>query len=67
MATVKITIDDSISFSKLKTVLSLIRGVTKIEISDLSVKTEKEEYEQLKNAFFNGSKHSIAKQLDKYL
>jgi hypothetical protein len=68
MTTVKITIDDSLPFSKLKSALSLFRGVTKVEISESSfIKTEKDEYEELKNIFFNSSKYSMSKQLDKYL
>jgi len=34
MTTVKITIEDSLLFSDLKTVLSLIRGVSRVEIAD---------------------------------
>ena len=66
MTTVKITIDDSLPFAKLKTVLSLFRGVTKIEVAEYCVETEKKEYEQLKDAFFNGSKRSMAQQISKY-
>ena len=29
--------------------------------------SEKKEYEQLKNAFLNSSKHSMSQQIDKYL
>ena len=54
MATVKITIEDSLPLYELKTVLSLIRGVSKIEIAESDVDTEKNEYEQLKSAFLNG-------------
>ena len=32
-----------------------------------SVGYEKEEYEQLKTAFLNGSKHSMAQQINKYV
>jgi len=64
MTTVKITIDDSLPLYKLKEALSLIRGIAKIEVADLS---EKEEYEQLKNAFLNSSKHSMSQQISKYL
>jgi hypothetical protein len=67
MTTVKITIDDSLPFAKLKTALSLFRGVTKIEVAEYSVETEKKEYEQLKDAFLNGSKRSMAQQINKYL
>ena len=55
MTTVKITIDDTLPFSDLRTALSLIRGVSKIEFVNYSVETDKHEYEQLKNAFLNGS------------
>jgi hypothetical protein len=68
MTTVEITIDDSLPLSKLRTVLSLIRGVTRIEIAESHyVDTEKKEYEQLKTAFLNGSRHSMAQQINKYL
>ena len=64
MITVKITIDDSLPFYKLKEALSLIRGIVKVEVAE---PTEKEEYEQLKNAFLNCSKRSMSQQISKYL
>ena len=67
MTTVQITIDDSLPLSKLKTALSLIRGVTRIEVAESFVKADKEEYEQVKNAFLNHSKRSMAQQINKYL
>jgi len=67
MTTVKITIDDSLPLAKLKTALSLFRGVTRIEIAESYVDTNTIEYEQLKDAFFYGSKHSMAQQISKYL
>ena len=67
MTTVKITIDDSLPFAQLKKTLSLIRGITKVEIADFSVDPEKKEYEQLKTAFLNSSKRSMAQQLNKYI
>ena len=67
MPTVKITIDDSLPFSDLRTVLSLIRGVSKIEFTDYSVETDKQEYEQLKNAFLNGSKRSMSQHINKFI
>jgi hypothetical protein len=67
MTTIKITVDDSLSFSKLQTALSLIHGITKIEVEKSSVDLEKKEYEQLKIAFLNSSKHSMAHQISKYI
>jgi len=67
MTTVKITIDDTLPFSDLKTVLSLIRGISKIEFADYSVETDNQEYEQLKNAFFNGSKRSMSQHINKFI
>jgi len=67
MTTVKITIDDSLPFSDLKSALSLIRGIAKIEVAEYSDETDKKEYEQLKNAFLNGSKHSMSQHISKYL
>ena len=67
MTTVKITIDDTLPFSDLKTVLSVIRGISKIEIADCSVETDKQEYEQLKNAFLNGSKRSMSQHISKFI
>ncbi|MDR0792045.1 MAG: hypothetical protein LBE82_01960 [Chitinophagaceae bacterium] len=67
MTTVKITIDDSLLFSDLKTVLSLIRGIAKIEVIENSNETEKQEYEQLKNVFLNGSKRSMSQYINKYV
>ena len=64
MTTVKITIDDSLPLYKLKEALSLIRGIARIEVTE---STEKAEYEQLKNAFFNNSKLSMSQQISKYL
>ena len=64
MTTVRITIDDSLPLYKLKEALSVIRGITQIEVAESS---EKEEYEQLKNAFLNGSKHSMSQQISKYI
>ena len=67
METVKITIDDNLPLSELKRVLSLIRGVIEIEGAESSAETEKEEYEKLKNAFLNSSRHAMAHQINKYL
>ncbi|MCL2739305.1 MAG: hypothetical protein FWE30_07650 [Bacteroidales bacterium] len=67
MTTVKITIDDSLPFLKLKSALSLIRGITKIEIDDSSVEVEREEYEQIRKAFLSSSKRSMAQHVNKYL
>jgi len=39
----------------------------KIAFRDDDADTDKKEHEQLKTAFFNGSKRSMAQQLDKYL
>jgi hypothetical protein len=41
--------------------------VTKIEIAESSADTGKKEYEQLKDAFLNHSKRSMAQQINKYL
>jgi hypothetical protein len=60
MKTLKITIDDSLPFSDLKTALSLIRGITKIEVANYSDDTDKQEYDLLKNVFFDNSKRSMA-------
>jgi hypothetical protein len=67
MTTVKITIDDSLPFSELKTALSLIRGIAKIEVADYSGEIEKQEYERMRNAFFDGSKRSMLQHLSKYM
>ena len=69
MTTVKITIDDRLPFSELKRILSLMRGVTKIEIAEFSTETEKEkeEYETLKNAFLKSSRYAMTQQINKYL
>jgi hypothetical protein len=67
MTTIKITIDDSLPFSDLKTALSLIRGITEIEIAEYSDKNDKQEYEQLKNIFLSGSKRSMSQHIHKFL
>ena len=67
MTTVKITLDDSLPFSDLKTALSLIRGIAKIEDAEYFDETDKKEYEQLKSVFLNGSKHSMSQHIGKYL
>ena len=67
MTTVKITIDDSLPFSDLKTALSLIRGIAKIEVAEYADETDKKEYEQLKSAFLNGSKQAMSQHISKYL
>jgi hypothetical protein len=68
MTTVKVTIDDSLPFSDLRTVLSLIRGVAKIEIADqTAIEKQQGEYEQLKNAFLCNSKLTMSNQINKYL
>ena len=46
MATVKITIDESLPFSELKRILSLVSGDKKIELADFSTENEQEEYEK---------------------
>ena len=65
--TVKITIDDTLPFSDLKTVLSLIRGISKIEVAEYFDEQDKQEYEELKNVFLNGSKHSMSQHINKYI
>jgi hypothetical protein len=67
MRTVKITIDDTLPFSDLKTTLSLIRGIAKIEVAEYSYETDKQEYEQLKNVFFDGSKRSMSRHISKFM
>jgi len=67
MTTVMITIDDSLPFSDLKKVLSLIRGIAKIEVAEYSDETDKLEYEQLKNSFLNGSKRSMSQHISKFI
>jgi hypothetical protein len=67
MTTVKITIDDTLPFSDLKTVLSLIRGISKIEVPEYFSETGNQEYEQLKSAFLNGSKHSMSQHISKFV
>ena len=67
MTTVKITIEDSLSFSDLKKVLSLIRGIAKIELAEYSDTTDKQEYEQLKGAFLKGSKRSMSQHINKFV
>ena len=67
MTTVKITIDDTLPFSDLKTALSLIRGVSKIEVAEHLPDNDKQEYEQLKNAFFTGSKRSMSEHINKFV
>jgi hypothetical protein len=67
MTTVKITIDDTLPFSDLKTVLSLIRGIAKIEVAEYSGETDNKEYQQLKNAFLNGSKHSMSQHISRFI
>ncbi len=61
-------IDDSLSFSELKTALSLIRGVLDVELADPneSVKEEKKKQEQLKEVFFENSKRAMAGHVEKY-
>jgi DNA-binding MltR family transcriptional regulator len=67
MTTVKITIDDSLPFSDLKTVLSLIRGISKVEVSEYSDVTDRQEYEQLKNSFLSSSKLSMSQHISKFI
>jgi hypothetical protein len=67
MTTVKITIEDTLPFSDLKTVLSLIRGIAKIEVVRSPSKTDKQEYEQLKNVFLSGSKRSMSQHINKFI
>ena len=70
MTTVKITIDNTLQFSDLKMVLSLIRGISKVEVAeyyDESDESDRQEYEQLKNTFLNGSKCSMSHHISKYL
>ena len=67
MTTVKISIDDNLPFADLKAALLLIRGVKRIEVADYSDETDKQEYEQMKHAFFNGSKRSMSQHISKYL
>ena len=66
MTTLKITIDDSLPFSDLKTALSLIRGITKIEVANYSDETDKQEYDLLKNVCFDNSKRSMAQYISKF-
>ena len=65
MTTVKLTIDDTFPLPELRTVLSLIRGVRRIEVAEPNL--EKQEYEQLRAAFLNNSKRSMSQQIKKYV
>ena len=47
MTTVKITIDNTLPFSDLKTVLSLIRGISNVEVAEYYDESDSQEYEQL--------------------
>ena len=67
MTTVRITVDDTLPFSDLKNALSLIRGISKIEVDENSVATDHIEYEQLKSSFFNGSKRTMSQHISKYI
>jgi hypothetical protein len=67
MTTVKITMEDSLPLFELKTVLSLIRGITRVEVAESYIDTEQQEYEQLKTAFLNSSKRSMSQQINKYI
>ena len=67
MTTVKIIIDNTLPFSDLKTVLSLIRGISKVEVAEYYDGSDRQEYEQLKNTFLNGSKRSMSHHISKYL
>jgi len=66
MTTVKLTIDDTLPLPELRTFLSSISGVRSIEVAEF-YDTEKQEYEQLRTAFLNNSKRSMAHQIKKYL
>ena len=67
MTTVKITIDNTLPFSDLKTVLSLIRGISKVEVVEYYDGSDRQEYEQLKNTFLNGSKRSMSHYISKFI
>ena len=67
MTAVKITIDDSLPFSDLKTVLSLIRGITKVEVAEYNDENDSQEYKELRNAFLNSSKRSMSQYISKFL
>ena len=67
MTTVKITIDDSLPFSDLKTALSLIRGIAKVEVAEYSDEVDAQEYEQLRDAFFYSSKRSMSQHIRKFV
>jgi len=48
--------------------LTSTRRVMRVETMDSSVEnTDRKEYEQLKAAFLNSSRHSMAQQINKYL
>jgi len=61
MRAIKITIDKSLPK---KSALSSIHGV---KGSDFSIETDKKEYIQIRDAFLNNSKRSMAQQISKYL
>ena len=67
MTTVKITIDNTLPFSDLKTVLSLIRGISNVEVAEYYDESDSQEYEQLKNTFLNGSKRSMSHYISKFI
>jgi len=67
MTTVSITIDDTMPFSDFKPALSLIRGVAKVEVAECSDKADRQEYEQLRNAFLSGSKRSMSHHISKFI
>jgi hypothetical protein len=67
MTIIQITIDESLPLAKFKTALSLIRGVSRIEVLDAAVCADKEDYKQLKSAFLHTSKLSMASKIKKYV
>ena len=65
MQIASLTIDDTLPFPEPRKALSLIRGITKIEIAERFDEINRQEYEPLKNAFLNNLKRSMSKYIDK--
>ena len=67
MTTARITMDDALTFSDLKTALLLTRGIAKVEVAEYSDKADRQEYEQMKNAFLSSSKRSMSHHISKFI
>ena len=71
MTTMIVEVQNGGDAGKIAAAVRQIKGVAKVKIEEMKarppVETDKQEYEQLKSAFLNGSKRSMSQHINKFI